>query len=183
MGAMTMIDSQRYATRCKECGQFFVYEVADHDEPPALCVGCSPNLIDGCDIVKVAHKLAGELEGYPLPDDWAPENTSDPAIWAAVRHNYTNYEGLLHELPTCKIYHDPDIECTQWPSDDTGECPLREQAHNILKWAATDIARELTTNWYEIWYEKQEEDIRALKEGRMENGSNRVAGTYTAREI
>lgn len=106
-------------------------------------------------IVEKAHKLAHRLEAKgPLPDDYKPEELYN-VILADIRHEYTNYEDLLNELPLCEStepdWHGCDLACPFRIQGDGGdsecECPYSEQAHDELKWAAKGLAERLYGEW------------------------------------
>ena len=97
-----------------------------------------------CPLVEKAESLVSQIEAQELPDiesmasslfepsDWG--NWSYNQILAHIRHEYTNYEKLLDELPSC-------------PADCNGlvdeqECIQRIIAHDTLKWAAKEAAAE-----------------------------------------
>ena len=91
-------------------------------------------------IVEKAYMLVSELEVTGKPDkatDW--DDWSYNQILAHVRHEHTNYEELLNELPDCPI------ECSAYEEYglDGIACQHRGIAHDILKWAVKSLADSL----------------------------------------
>lgn len=101
-------------------------------------------------IVEKAHKLAHRLEANrSLPDDYKPQELYNATL-AEIRHEYTNYEDLLNELPLCGCaeldWPGCDPSCPFLIQEDWGavcECPYSEQIHNELKCAAKELAERL----------------------------------------
>jgi len=108
-----------------------------------------------CAMEQAAERLADQVTmREPIPHDFAVDDSSYWEIVASIRHQYTNYDDLLQELPDC------------WDLMESGECPraadfaddtelLREcsevRGHDWLKWVARDVARTA----YDAWYQKQ----------------------------
>lgn len=107
-------------------------------------------------MVEKASELADEVKA-DLPADYQPEGDPWPLEVANVRHWHTDYEGLLQSLPECSCCS-PD-----WPGCDEN-CPLidydgdvpmcgchergpAQRAHDILKWAANDLAETALREW------------------------------------
>ena len=100
-------------------------------------------------IIEKAEELVDRLEAKgSLPDDYKPEELYNVTL-ADIRHEYTNYEDLLHELPLCP--------CVDVPCDKAGtyDCPCYEgspceseyAAHETLKWPAKVLAERLYGEW------------------------------------
>jgi hypothetical protein len=93
-----------------------------------------------CRIVEVAKQLALQVElTSPIPPDYDPSELWWPQIRAEIRHEFTNYDQLLRELPMCVDHRDEAGECV-WDLERDLECPLERQAHDIIKWAANRVA-------------------------------------------
>ena len=132
------------------------------------------------EIVERAEELRTQLapkrslpDGYK-PEDQYPELADMPGyeptpmpynvILAEIRHEYTNYEDLLYELPLCPC---ADIPCERGGTDDCPcrdgqECQFAQAAHESLKWAAKGLAEQI----YREWVEKRQvaKAQRALQE-------------------
>ena len=107
------------------------------------------NKYDLCElgIVETANQLVIKLVAQDLPDDYKPSkgwSYLEEVAW--IRHNYTNYEEMLWELPLCFEYWDNGGNC---PHDyESGfNCPLYDKAHDILKWRAKELAAEISQKW------------------------------------
>jgi len=110
--------------------------------------------------VQRAERLVNDLEGREMPDE-LPENFEDTL--AHERHTYTNYDDLLYEL-----FDADDIQsiCAHVWETETGkqlcvditgsdsldnvvvDCPVRDEAHGILKRAANKLVGELDSQWH-----------------------------------
>lgn len=105
-----------------------------------------------CNIVKIAESLTSRIETRDLPPDFDPGDEWYNQILACIRHEYTNYEQLLWELPLCVDFWDEHgseycrvaAGCSE---QEWGRgfypCPLQEWAHDILKWAAKAAAEKV----------------------------------------
>jgi hypothetical protein len=94
-------------------------------------------------IVEVAKHLVIKIEVRRLPDYFAVGDMYYRELLTHVRHAYTNYDELTEEMPSCADYRAHGGYC---PHDfDKGECWLRTEAYDILKWAATVEAERLLT--------------------------------------
>jgi len=92
-------------------------------------------------IVEAAKRLVLKIEVSELPDYFAVGDLYYRQLLAHVRHAYTNYDELSGELPSSAGYQAQGGFC---PHDfDKGECWLRTEAHDILKWGATAEAERL----------------------------------------
>ena len=106
-------------------------------------------------IETIAEDLVNKLEGEIIPSDYEPGDYEYAQILAEIRHTYTNYEELLMEMDqmaNCiEYYHSGNI-CSigefAWDNLD-GECDPKQFAHDTLKWAARDLAKELYNDWLE----------------------------------
>ena len=105
----------------------------------------------GIKLVEKAKELVLELAPIELPPDFkldGPEFSGHvpyPKRIAKIRHEYTNYEELLSELPLCvDNWQDEEARllCLS-VTEDGKECPHDEEAHDLLKRAATDLARDI----------------------------------------
>ena len=93
-----------------------------------------------CRIAEVAEQLASQVKvTSQIPPDYDPSELSWEQIRAEIRHDHTNYHQLLWELPICVDHHDAGGECV-WDAETGLECPLAEEAHDIIKWAANRVA-------------------------------------------
>ena len=119
-----------------------------------------------CQIVEVANELVARLEVQELPEDFDPGDLWYKQILANIRHEFTNYEGLLHELPLCVDFWDAGGECT---AEISLECPLQQEAHDLLKWAANDMAKEVYQKWLEKRSDHEDNCNRTLNEGEKWN--------------
>jgi hypothetical protein len=81
-----------------------------------------------------------------IPDDYDPSELWCPQILAQIRHEFTNYEELLHDLPMCVDHWDAGGECV-WDAETGLDCPLASQAHDIIKWAANRVASAEFDRW------------------------------------
>ncbi len=103
-----------------------------------------------CDLEmeKIALSLTEQVEAYELTDNFDPSDLWYGQIIAHIRHEYTNYENLLHKLPSCTMYISEGGICG-WDFDkkEDGGCPLVEFAHYILKREANSHARNVYDNW------------------------------------
>jgi hypothetical protein len=106
---------------------------------------------DSCElgIVDTAEDLAKQIEGIPLPADYDTSGLGYRQILASIRHEYTNYETLLYELPDCiPLWHAG--KCPHANTEDSeDECPLRCLAHDILKQAGKEEAARIYTRHVE----------------------------------
>ena len=97
-------------------------------------------------IKEAAKQLVTKLEVDALPEDFDIAGLWYPQCVAKVRHNYTNYEQLLTELPLCVDYRDAGGACPH--NFESGyDCPLKIAAHDTLKWAANDLAKQEYDAW------------------------------------
>ena len=93
-----------------------------------------------CQIVEVANQLASQANVTSrIPPDYDPSELWYEQIRAEIRHEFTNYEQLLHELPICADHWDAGGECV-WDAESGLECPLVEGGS-----ALQDLRRLATT--------------------------------------
>ena len=88
---------------------------------------CNARLGERCNIGEVCRELIGKLERMPAPSDL--DNSQPYGLWAAHhRHNCTNYEEIVAELPGC------------WNCDEHGE-PFQAHltAYLDIKFAANNL--------------------------------------------
>lgn len=102
-------------------------------------------------MLEKAKELASPEATGPVPDDYDPGDFSLNEVLADIRHEYTNYEGLLHSLPLCAA-SEPDWpgcseECPFYHELWECKCPYLDQVHHDLKWAAKEVARILYEEW------------------------------------
>jgi hypothetical protein len=88
---------------------------------------CNARLGEPCNIEQVCKELIAKLERLPSTEDL--DNSQPYGLWAAHhRHNCTNYDEIVAELPGC------------WVCDDSGEpCQARLSAYLAIKFAANDL--------------------------------------------
>ena len=104
-----------------------------------------------CRIVSIAHELSEQLTAQELGEDFNPAGVSYNQVLADVRHNYTNYEALLYvmdEIGDCVKRWEESASCS-WNPEEEDECFLKLRAHDILKWAAKDLAEGTYKRWQE----------------------------------
>ena len=102
-----------------------------------------------CNIVAIASDLASKVEAPELPSDFEPGDLYYNEILANIRHEYTNYEKLLWQLPLCIDFKNPDY-CEKVTIEGYG-CPLQKEAHDIIKWSAKEKAEQIYSRWLEKW--------------------------------
>ncbi len=101
--------------------------------------------MEECKILKHAEELAAKLTLNEIPEDY-DFGGHRGIVLADIRHSYSNYDELWHEL---------DYYCLTWTEDyrnanrltfckemedeyGTGDCELKEKAHMIIKDAIND---------------------------------------------
>lgn len=86
---------------------------------------CDARLGEKCKIGDVCRMLIAKLERLPSVADL--DNSQPYGLWAAHhRHDCTNYDEVLADLPGC------------WNSDDHGEpCKAHQEAYLNIKFAAS----------------------------------------------
>ena len=83
-----------------------------------------------------------------IPAEWQPDpGASYNEVVAEIRHAYTDYEDLLHSLPLC-IDEMEAGRCT-WDPEQESWCSIKDEAHNLLKWAAKGVAIRLYKEYQE----------------------------------
>ena len=98
--------------------------------------------------VELAKRMVKEIKAEEIPEDFDAGDTPYKLTLAHIRHQVTNYEALLFSLPLCTDYLNQSEEnrqlcievveaSEQWLD---GRCPWCEEAHDILKYAARDVA-------------------------------------------
>jgi hypothetical protein len=97
--------------------------------------------MEECVILITAESLVSQVQAEGLPNDFEPGDFPYRVILADIRHNYTNYESLLAELPQ-------ECQLCQW-SEEGVECISRTMAHDLLKWEANGAAEGLYDEWLE----------------------------------
>ena len=98
-----------------------------------------------CPVVQIAGDLARQIEAQELPEDFDLKDMPYNLILPHIRHEYTNYEELLHDLPLCVDRWDQGIKC--YPEGAGEECNSMRKARDILKRAAKDAAEEIYLKW------------------------------------
>ena len=108
-------------------------------------------MAETCKIVEVAKALVSEIEAQELPADFEPGWVRYNQIIAGIRHEYTNYDQLLDRLPLCvDLWERNGTEyCNQQLEFPEDSCPLKDEAHDLLKWAAKAAAVEAYSGWLE----------------------------------
>lgn len=105
-----------------------------------------------CNIVSIAYDLASKVEAEELPSDFEPDDLYYNEILVNIRHKYTNYEELLWQLPICVDFENPDY-CKKVAIErgiiEGDECPLLQEAHDIIKWSAKAKAEQVYSKWLE----------------------------------
>jgi len=104
-----------------------------------------------CNIVALASDLVSKAWAKELPDDFEPGDLSDDQILANIRHEYTNYQELLQELPLCVDFEN-QAYCKKIIGRgylDGDECPLLQEAHDVIKWGAKEKAEQVYSSWLE----------------------------------
>jgi hypothetical protein len=114
-----------------------------------------------CNIVKIASDLVSKIWAEELPDDFEPGDLSYNEILANIRHEYTNYQELLWELPFCEdMWKENRSYCKkvaiEYRLASIGECPFLREAHDILKWDAKEKAEQVYSRWLEKNKKKRE---------------------------
>jgi hypothetical protein len=100
-----------------------------------------------CRIVDVAERLASQVNmTCEIPPNYDPSNLWYRQVIAEIRHEFTNYEQLLEELPLCVDHVAAGGECV-WDTEAGLECSLAEEAHKIIKWAANRVAEAEYDKW------------------------------------
>ena len=61
-----------------------------------------------CNIVALASDLVSKVWVEELPDDFEPGDLSYNEILANIRHEYTNYQELLWDLPICVLFENQE---------------------------------------------------------------------------
>jgi hypothetical protein len=96
----------------------------------------------GEELIEIANSLTDRIEH--TGDYQVDHNLPYGRQLAARRHEHTNYDDLLHELPPCTDHMDSAPEsrerCIRLCVDEFGNpanCPYREEAHDILKRACS----------------------------------------------
>lgn len=92
---------------------------------------------EDCPKMKAVDKLVERLEAHEIPDGYEPGDWYYNQILAEIRHEYTNYDELLWELPDC-----PDC-----PEEVRGECEGVYLSHDALKWEAKNLAHSIYQEW------------------------------------
>jgi hypothetical protein len=100
-----------------------------------------------CNIVDKASDLASEVWAEELPDNFEPGDLYYNEILANIRHEFTNYQELLWQLPLCVDFENPDY-CEKVTIEGYG-CPLQKEAHDIIKWSAKEKAEQIYSKWLE----------------------------------
>jgi hypothetical protein len=100
-----------------------------------------------CPLLERAHALASKIDADELSDDFTPDDASYDEILASIRHEHTNYQELLWELPPCEEICNDDEMIQGFLDGDI--CPWTQEAHDIIKWAAKGKAEELYLKWME----------------------------------
>jgi hypothetical protein len=105
-------------------------------------------------LVKVAEELHKQLQGEEIPEGFEPSEHYWENI-ASVRHEYTNYEELLYQLPSCTDFVEENEEnralCIRISEElKGGQCPWCEEAHDLLKYEERAIAVRV----YDMWCKK-----------------------------
>ncbi|MCK4348966.1 MAG: hypothetical protein KAW47_10150 [Thermoplasmatales archaeon] len=111
-----------------------------------------------CNIVDKASDLASEVWAEELPDNFDPSDLHYNEILANIRHEFTNYQELLWQLPLCVDFENPDY-CEKVTIEGYG-CPLQEEAHDIIKWSAKEKAEQI----YSKWLEKKKLNMKTTNE-------------------
>ena len=111
-----------------------------------------------CNIVDKASDLASEVWAEELPDNFEPGDLYYNEILANIRHEFTNYQELLWQLPLCVDFENPDY-CEKVTIEGYG-CPLQEEAHDIIKWSAKEKAEQI----YSKWLEKKKLNMKTTNE-------------------
>jgi hypothetical protein len=102
-----------------------------------------------CRIVEVAKRLATQVKmTSQITPEYDPGKQSYGQALAEIRHEFTNYEQLLHELPICVDHWNAGGECV-WDAEREPECPLGKEAHDIIKLSAKDLAEAEYRRWQE----------------------------------
>lgn len=107
-----------------------------------------------CDIMEAACRLVKEIDAEKLPIDFKPHFSNYDEILAEIRHDYTNYMDLLHELPLCEdTWKENRSYCkkvaNQYHLVCIADCPFLREAHDILKWKAKEKAEQIYSAWLE----------------------------------
>lgn len=100
---------------------------------------------EDCPVVQIAGDLTRQIEARELPEDFDPGDMPYNLLLPHIRHEYTNYGELLHDLPSCVELWDQGIKC--YSEGESKECNLMREARDILKRAAKDAAEKIYLKW------------------------------------